>query len=219
VSGIWLSVQALLHGGLIGVLVKGGLVMIPLFVSSVLSLTVILERAVFWRRVRTQAIDTIILQCVAAGNLAHALQMAHASSHPVARVLYAGLAYHHRSPGTAMTAAAQTERQRVKAYVPVLDTIITLTPLLGLLGTITGMISAFGIVSEAGLGQPQAITGGVAEALIATATGLCIAIMTLIPYNYFRAAVEHLTERMEEQATRLELLLSPRGEDGTRSAS
>ena len=79
-----------------------------------------------------------------------------------------------------MGAAAQAELSRAKAYLPVLDTIITLAPLLGLLGTITGMISAFGLVSEAGLGQPHAITGGVAEALIATATGLCIAIMTLI---------------------------------------
>ena len=70
------------------------------------------------------------------------------------------------------------------------------------------MISAFGIVSEAGLGQPHAITGGIAEALIATATGLFIAIMTLVPYNYFRSKVEQLTDRMEERATRLELLLA-----------
>jgi biopolymer transport protein ExbB len=63
------------------------------------------------------------------------------------------------------------------------------------------------IVSEAGLGQPQAITGGIAEALIATATGLLVAIVTLIPYNYFRSRVEERTDVMEERATRLELLL------------
>jgi biopolymer transport protein ExbB len=91
-----------------------------------------------------------------------------------------------------------------------LDTIITLAPLLGLLGTITGMISAFGLVSEAGLGDPQVITGGVAEALIATATGWGIAIMTLLPSNYFHAKIEQLTERMEAQATRLALFLSHR---------
>ena len=88
-----------------------------------------------------------------------------------------------------------------------LDTIITLAPLLGLLGTITGMISSFGIVSEAGLGQPHAITGGVAEALIATATGLSIAILTLVPYNYFRVKTEAMTDLIEERATRLELIL------------
>jgi hypothetical protein len=86
-----------------------------------------------------------------------------------------------------MEAAAQIELHHLKRYLPALDTVITLVPLLGLLGTVTGMISSFGIVSEAGLGQPQAITGGVAEALIATATGLAIAILTLVPYNYFRA--------------------------------
>ena len=109
-----------------------------------------------------------------------------------------------------MEATAHAAMQRVKAYCPVLDTIITRAPLLGLLGTMTGMISAFGLVSATGLGQPQAITGGVAEALIATATGLLIAIMTLIPYNYFRSRVERLTDAMEEQSTRLELLLSKR---------
>ena len=133
--------------------------------------------------------------------------MAQVSYRPVARVLSAGLEYQHYAPALAMEAAAQAELQRVKAYLPVLDTIITLAPLLGLLGTITGMISAFGIVSEAGLGQPTAITRRIAEALIATAAGLCVALMTLLPYNYFHAKVDRLTERMEEQATRLELFL------------
>jgi biopolymer transport protein ExbB len=102
------------------------------------------------------------------------------------------------------------ELSQARRYLPILDTVITLAPLLGLLGTITGMISAFGIVSEAGLGQPHAITGGIAEALIATGTGLLIAIITLIPYNYFQAKVEQLADTLEEQETRLELLLSSR---------
>jgi biopolymer transport protein ExbB len=107
----------------------------------------------------------------------------------------------------AMEAASQAELHRLKRYLPMLDTIITLAPLLGLLGTITGMISSFGIVSEAGLGQPHAITGGVAEALIATATGLSIAILALVPYNYFRVKTETMTDLIEERATRLELVL------------
>src|SRR5262249_57539073 len=110
---------------------------------------------------------------------------------------------------TGMEATGQAELRRVKAYLPILDTIITLAPLLGLLGTITGMIGAFGIVSEAGLGQPHAITGGVAEALIATATGLFIAIMTLIPYNYIRAKVEQFTELIAHRPTRLDLPSPP----------
>ena len=69
------------------------------------------------------------------------------------------------------------------------------------------MINAFGIVSDTGLGQPHAITGGVAEALIATATGLFIAILSLVPYNYFRSQTEVITDLIEERATRLEVLL------------
>ena len=202
------TIRTFIHGDMIALLAKGGLIMIPLLASSVLSLTVIIERGFFWWRLRKQASDIMILQCVTAGDLEQASKMARESRHPIARVLHAGLEYRQGSSGAAMEAAAQAELRSVKAYLPVLDTIITLAPLLGLLGTITGMISAFGIVSEAGLGQPHAITGGVAEALIATATGLCIAIMTLIPYNYFRSKIEHLTERMEAQATRLELFLS-----------
>src|SRR5262249_46479914 len=205
------TLRDLLHGGLIGILIRGGLVMIPLLASSVVSLAGIIERFFFWRRLRKRENDAIILQFVEAGNVEQAEKLANESRHPVGRVLLAGLEYRQLSPATAMEAAAQAELRHVKAYLPILDTIITLAPLLGLLGTITGMIGAFGIVSEAGLGQPTAITGGVAEALIATATGLSIAIMTLIPYNYFRSKVEQLTERMEEQASRLELFLCHRG--------
>jgi biopolymer transport protein ExbB len=96
----------------------------------------------------------------------------------------------------------------LKKRLTILDTIITLAPLLGLLGTITGMISSFGIMSEAGLGQPHAVTGGVAEALIATAAGLLIAILTLIPYNYFSNRAERELEEIEYYGSRLELLLT-----------
>ncbi len=206
-NDVWERVVPLLNSGMVAILMKGGIVMIPLLASSLISLTVILERLYFWRRLRAREVSATILALASEGKREDALRVASSSRHPVARVLLAGLHYQGRAPRTAMEAAAQAERRHLQRSLPVLDTIITLAPLLGLLGTITGMISAFGIVSEAGLGQPHAITGGVAEALIATATGLFIAIMTLIPYNYFRAKVERLTDFMEEQATRLELFL------------
>jgi biopolymer transport protein ExbB len=191
---------------LFALLVKGGLMMVPLLASSILALAVVIERWWFWQRFRTQENGERILALVSAGLLAQAMQMARASRHPVAKVLCAGLEHRSSAPTMAMEAASQAELHRLKRYLPLLDTVITLAPLLGLLGTITGMISAFGIVSAGGLGQPHAITGGVAEALIATATGLAIAIFTLVPYNYFRAKVEAITQLMEERATRLELL-------------
>jgi biopolymer transport protein ExbB len=204
---MWSHVLAFFNEGTVAILMKGGLVMIPLLAASLFSLTVIIERFCFWRYLRKQEVDATVLSLVAEGYLENAIQAASRSRHPVARVLQAGLMHKGHAASTAMEAAAQAELRRLRRYLPVLDTIITLAPLLGLLGTITGMISAFGIVSETGLGQPHAITGGIAEALIATATGLFIAIMTLVPYNYFVAKAEQCTNRMEEQATRLELLL------------
>ena len=87
-----------------------------------------------------------------------------------------------------MEAAAQAEIPVLKSRLGILDTIVTLAPLLGLLGAVVGMIGSFDVMSEAGLGQPHAVTGGVAEALIATATGLLIAILTLIAYNFFHGS-------------------------------
>jgi biopolymer transport protein ExbB len=184
--------------------------MIPLLASSIIALTVIVERLWFWRRLKSRAAGQRILALVAEGDLPQAMQVASASQHSVARVLGAGIAAKHLAPGAAMPAAAQAELGQSRRYLPILDAIITLAPLLGLLGTITGMISAFGVISEVRLGQPHAITGGIAEALIVTATGLFIAIMTLIPYNYLRTKIEQLTDALEEQATHLELLLGKR---------
>ncbi len=122
------------------------------------------------------------------GKLKEALSDGQESPLPAARVLAAGAwrtATPNPSYSKAMEVAAQSEMPTLKRRLVILDTIITLAPLLGLLGTITGMISSFGIMSDVGLGQPHALTGGIAEALIATATGLLIAILTLILYNYF----------------------------------
>jgi Biopolymer transport proteins len=107
-----------------------------------------------------------------------------------------------------MEAVGLAEISTMRQGLPVLETIVTLSPLLGLLGTIIGMINSFHIMALTGSSQPHAITGGVAEALIATATGISVAVITLIPYNYFLAKVERETEVIEQYATRLELTLS-----------
>jgi biopolymer transport protein ExbB len=96
----------------------------------------------------------------------------------------------------------------MKRGLVALDTIITLSPLLGLLGTIIGMIGAFNVMATAGLGQPHAVTGGVAEALVCTAAGIAVAVVTLIPYNYFLSRVEGETDVIEVYATRLELAVN-----------
>ncbi|HEX2227095.1 MAG TPA: MotA/TolQ/ExbB proton channel family protein [Candidatus Binatia bacterium] len=189
------------------IIIRGGIVMIPLLACSVISLALTIERLIFWARMRSQQAVQHMLALVDAGEFDKALELGKDSHQPIARVLAAGLAHRNPAPAKAMEAAAQAQIPVLKSRLGALDTIITLAPLLGLLGTVVGMIGSFDIMSDAGMGQPHAITGGVAEALIATATGLLIAILTLIPYNYFNSRVEKELDAMEHFSSSLELLL------------
>jgi biopolymer transport protein ExbB len=102
--------------------------------------------------------------------------------------------------------AAAEEMKGMKKYLNILDTMITLTPLLGILGTVTGIIKSFEILGSAGIERPQAVTAGIAQALITTATGLAIAIFTLIPYNHFLSKIENAALRMEKYGTNMEIV-------------
>jgi len=102
-----------------------------------------------------------------------------------------------------MEEQAMAEVPLLNRWLVVLDTIVTLAPLLGLLGTITGMIGSFHIISQTGVSHPMGITAGIAEALIATATGLVIAIFTLIAYNYFLERVKRIVGEIERRSTQL----------------
>jgi biopolymer transport protein ExbB len=196
----------------IDVLIKGGIVMIPLLACSLISLALTIERALFWTKLKSRRAIEEILALVEKGEFEPALRLGKASPEPIARVLAAGIAYRNPAPAKAMESAAQAEIPVLKRRLGILDTIVTLAPLLGLLGTVVGMISSFDIMSEAGMGQPHAVTGGVAEALIATATGLLIAILTLVSYNYFTARAEREIDAMEHFCSSLELLLDVRVE-------
>ena len=102
--------------------------------------------------------------------------------------------------------AAAMEIQRASRFLPVMDTIVTLAPLLGLLGTVTGIMRAFNAVSEGGL-DPSIVSSGIGEALIATAFGLGIAMVTLIPFNYYSTKVQFLSFELESAATNLEVMM------------
>jgi len=186
--------------------------MVPLLGCSVIALAVVIERFMFWKRIGSQEAAESLLRSVEQRDFAKAMKTGEAARSPVARVLVAGLAHRNPSPGKAMEVAAQAQISTLKKRLAILDTIVTLAPLLGLLGTVIGMIGSFDIMSASGIGQPHAVTGGVAEALIATATGLLIAILTLVPYNYFSNRAERETEQIEYYASRLELLLGETGE-------
>jgi biopolymer transport protein ExbB len=201
--------------GVVGFLAKGGPVMIPIVVCSVLALAVVIERAVAWLRLGSLADPEGVLARVASGRWEEAISAGERSRSPVARVLAAGVRHRNPAARLAMEASAQEELAHLRRYLPVLDTVITLSPLLGLLGTVTGMIGAFGIMAQAGLNQPTAITGGVAEALIATAAGLAVAIAALVPYNFFQRRAESMAETIERYGSRLELLLAEAGPAAT----
>ena len=194
------------------ILIKGGWMMIPLAACSLVAVTIIIDRFIFFRRVGMPHEGEEVIGAVRQGNMAAAINIVKrapekGSPLPVMRVLSAGIT-HPSDPEGAMSAAGVGELSEMKRGLVALDTIITASPLLGLLGTIIGMIDSFKIMASTGLGQPHAVTGGVAEALIATATGITIAVVTLIPYNYFLSRIERETDLMEVFSTRLEMAMA-----------
>jgi biopolymer transport protein ExbB len=188
----------------------GGPIMWPLLFTSLIALTVVIERLLFiWRERRKRQADIVgkILSLTESGELEKAVRLGKQSNDFVARTLTYGLSQRHKSFANGLLRAANQELQRFSRGLPVLDTIITLAPLLGLLGTVTGLIRSFGLLGTQELGAPTAITGGIAEALIATAFGLGIAIVALIPFNYLNARLEDARHEIEDASTHLELLL------------
>ena len=189
---------------------KGGLVMWPLLFASVVSLTVVFERIIFIvreRRSRKPKVIENILTSVERGNISEAIKQGESCPDFVARTLVYGLMHREKAFSNALLQAANQELRRFSQGLTVLDTTITLAPLLGLLGTVTGMIHAFGLLGAKELESPTVITGGISEALIATAFGLGIAILALIPFNYLNARLEDARHEIEDASTHLEILL------------
>lgn len=189
---------------------KGGPIMWPLLVTSIVALTVTIERVLFILREKVRrdpALIGKILSAVEQGNVELAIRAGDKSSDFIARTLVYALSNRYKSFSEALLRAANQELKRFNQGVSVLDTIITLAPLLGLLGTVTGMIRSFGLLGGRELDAPTVITGGIAEALIATAFGLSIAIVALIPFNYLNARVEEARHEIEDASTHLEILL------------
>ncbi|MBW7897339.1 MAG: MotA/TolQ/ExbB proton channel family protein [Candidatus Brocadia sp. BROELEC01] len=189
---------------------RGGPVMWPILVASVAALTVVIERIYFLiseRKSRCPEIIEKIFSEVERGKIEEALRIGAGCNDFVATTLVYGLRHRHKAFSNALLQAANKELKRFGRGLPVLDTVITLGPLLGLFGTVTGMIHAFGLLGGRELDSPTVITGGIAEALIATAYGLLTAIVALIPFNYFNARLEEARHEIEDATTHLELLL------------
>jgi biopolymer transport protein ExbB len=196
-------------GNMLEIFYQGGPVMYPLLLCSLLVVTIILERIIFWCRIKMQCnrklLDEVLELC-RQGNWDLVRQKVAGSRDYTIRVLVSGIVHREFSMAKAMEAAAVQEIKRMRRGMGVLDTMITVAPLLGIFGTVIGIIISFDMLQTAGIGNPQAVTGGIAQALITTAAGLGIAILSVVPYNYFNARIEHAAHTIEKYATSLEIV-------------
>lgn len=199
-------------GSLWGYFKKGGPIMWPLLGVSILAFSVILERLLFLLFEggrRSPKTVRAILAALERRNVEEAIRATATSKDFVARCLRYALANREKSLTDALMRSTAAELHRYSRGLSILDTIVTMAPLLGLLGTVTGMIGAFGMLGGAELSAPAAITGGIAEALLATTFGLGIAITTLIPLNYLHTRSDQARHELQDAATHLELLMKP----------
>jgi len=190
------------------ILTRGGPLMWPLLLCSVVSLAVIVERLLFWGRLtvrRDRELIGRIFTLTEQGDFQQAVAAAQETRCVVSRILTAGLAHRKYGLTTCLEAAAEAEIEHMRRGLSVLDTIITLAPLLGILGTVSGIISSFDLLGQMGIQDPQAVTGGIAQALITTAAGLTVAIITLLPYNAFVRKLETFTKYIEKLCTHFEV--------------
>jgi biopolymer transport protein ExbB len=183
---------------------KGGLIMWPLLACSMVALAVICERLIFWiilSRRKDQNLINRIFTLTEQGEFDTAIQEGQSSPCLVCRILIGGLSHRNYGLTQSLEAAAMQEIEKMKLRLSVLDTIITLAPLLGILGTVSGIIVSFDLLGSAGIEDPKAVTGGIAQALITTATGLAIAIIALLPYNALTRKVDTVTRYLEQLVT------------------
>jgi biopolymer transport protein ExbB len=205
---------------MIDIFYSGGPVMYPLLLCSVLVLFVVAERFVFWAGIdlkRQRDLLDEVLELCREGKWDEVREKVRGSGDYVIRILVTGIVHREFSMSKAMEAAATEQLRGMGRFMGVLDTMITVAPLLGIFGTVIGIIASFEVLGTAGIEDPRAVTGGIAQALITTAAGLGIAIISVFPFNYFNARIERASHRIEQYATSLEIVyekLPQHGDEG-----
>jgi biopolymer transport protein ExbB len=190
------------------IVLAGGIVMVPIILCSVLALAIALERTWTLREQRVVPAELAdkVWQWVENRALSDKQIVALQQHSPLGRVLAAGLANRHRDRAVMLGAIEDAGRHVVhdlERYLNALGTIAAISPLLGLLGTVTGMMRTFKAITLAGVGNPAAMAGGISEALITTAAGLLVAIPALVAYRYLRGRVDALVIQMEKESIKL----------------
>jgi biopolymer transport protein ExbB len=190
--------------------IKGGPIMWPILATAMVAVAVVGERIFWWVREgfrRDPERLEKVLAALETGDFQTAAQLAQGSFDPVIRMIWHGLNHVHSSMQGALQVAAGIELQRAGRFLMVMDTLVTLAPLLGLLGTVTGIFGSFTSIGSAELAVEK-VTGGIGEALIATMCGLAIAIIALIPFNYFSGKLSRLQFELETAATNVEVMVN-----------
>jgi len=191
----------------------GDFIMWPIILLSFIIVTVVIERLIFTaREAMTRDTESVekIFEHVESGDFDSAIAVGRKSSDFIARILVYSLTHRQASMSNAFARATNQEMQRYNQGMPTLDTIVTAAPYVGLLGTVTGMMKTFGALGGDGdvAANAGAITGGVGEALIATACGLAIAIFGLFPFNYMNARIAQAKHDVSDASNALELIIS-----------
>ena len=191
---------------MVGYFASGGFWMYPLALCSLTGLAVILYKLhEFWKvNIASEDIMLKVEGQLASGDTDAAVSLCDESPGPVAMVIGAGLLSRDRSRDSIRQAGQEAGVRaiaRLENFLPTLSTVANIAPLLGFLGTVTGMIKAFGAVASEGLGDPTIVAAGISQALITTATGLIIAIPCFAAYNYFVSRVNRFALQMDEASS------------------
>jgi biopolymer transport protein ExbB len=195
----------------------GGIMMGPIILASIIAAAIFLER--LWtlqpKRVLPGDLTEKVWRWVEQRQIQDKHIAALQQNSPLGKILAAGLANRHRDRAVIKESIEDTGRHVVHEldrFIGALGTIASLSPLMGLLGTVLGMIRTFNAITSDGIGNPAALAGGIAEALITTAAGLTVAIPALIGYKYLRGRVESLVVQMEKEAIKLVQAMEAQGE-------
>lgn len=193
----------------------GGPIMWPILVVAIVSLAIVGERVVWWIRESVRRDPARLEKVLAAlenGDFAEAAKHSKGSEDPVIRMIWHGLNHVNASMQGALQVSAGAEIKRAGRFLMVMDTCITVAPLLGLLGTVTGIMESFSKVG--GELAIEGVSAGIGEALIATAAGLGIAIFNLLPFNYLTERVGKLQFELETAATNVEVMVNKAKAEG-----
>ncbi|MEA3410576.1 MAG: MotA/TolQ/ExbB proton channel family protein [Pseudomonadota bacterium] len=207
---------------MLDIIMAGGWLMLPIVACSIIALAIVIER--FWTlnpsRVLPRKLVSQIWQLHQKGQLSSQRIKKMRASSPLGRVLASGLMNVNASRVVMKESIEETGRhvaQGLERYLNTLGTIAAITPLLGLLGTVIGMIKVFSVITAVGVGDPGELAGGISQALVTTAAGISVAIPTLIFHRYFRGRVNRLVLGMEEEAIKLvEVMHGERAAGGAR---